>query len=137
MNRRNFIGLTAAALAAPQLAWATDDVVLDYVPGLLEERLANGETVLLDYAADWCSTCRRQERIISQLRADNPELNDHITFIRVDWDQYGSDEVSTSRRIPRRSTLVLLRGDQELGRIVAGTRPADIKALLDLGIPKV
>jgi hypothetical protein len=33
--------------------------------------------------------------------------------------------------IPRRSTLVVLKGDQELGRIVAGTRKGDIKALLD------
>jgi thioredoxin 1 len=34
-------------------------------------------------------------------------------------------------RIPRRSTLVLLKGREELGRIVAGTSKAEIKSLLD------
>jgi thioredoxin 1 len=30
--------------------------------------------------------------------------------------------------------LLVLRGDRELGRIVAGTSEADIKALLDKGL---
>lgn len=136
MNRRTFIGLTAATIALPHPLFADTAGMIDYVPGLLEQRLASGETVLVDYAADWCSTCRRQERIIGQLREQHPQFNEHITFVRVDWDLYGSDDVSTSRKIPRRSTLVLLKGDQELGRIVAGTRPDDIKALLELGVPK-
>ena len=42
--------------------------------------------------------------------------------------------VTTSRNIPRRSTLIVLRGSEELGRIVAGTRKSDIKTLMDLGL---
>ena len=57
-----------------------------------------------------------------------------MTFVRVDWDSYGDQPVSTDRKIPRRSTLLVLRGDKELGRIVAGTSEADIKALLDKGL---
>jgi thioredoxin 1 len=36
--------------------------------------------------------------------------------------------------IPRRSTLVVLKGNKELGRIVAGTAKDDIKALMDLAL---
>jgi hypothetical protein len=36
--------------------------------------------------------------------------------------------------VPRRSTLVVLKGDQEPGRIVAGTAREDIKALMDLAL---
>jgi len=104
----------------------------DYTPGLIQQKLAAGETVFVDFAADWCSTCKRQERVISELRANNPEFDQKISFVRVDWDDYGSHEVSTSRNIPRRSTLILLKGDQELGRIVAGTSADEIKALLEL-----
>lgn len=38
------------------------------------------------------------------------------------------------RSIPRRSTLIVLRGDEELGRIVAGTSEAQIKGLMDKGL---
>lgn len=93
------------------------------------------ETVLVDFAADWCSTCKRQERIICELREADPLLDENITFIRVDWDLYGSDDVvAASRNVPRRSTLLLLKGDEELGRIVAGTGTDEIKALLALGL---
>ena len=57
-----------------------------------------------------------------------------MTFVRVDWDAYGRHAVTTSRKIPRRSTLIVLRGSEELGRIVAGTRVKDIQALMELGI---
>jgi thioredoxin 1 len=114
-------------------AWANEDTI-DYSKGDIKTALANGETVFVDYSAEWCGTCKRQERVINQLRSQNPAYNKAITFIRVDWDLYRSDEVTTSRNIPRRSTLIVLKGDRELGRIVAGTREKNIMALLDLGL---
>lgn len=54
----------------------------------------------------------------------------------ADWDQWGKSEIVTEMRIPRRSTLVLLRGEEELARIVAGTAKEEIKALLDKGLEK-
>ncbi|MBF9051035.1 thioredoxin [Roseobacter sp. HKCCD9010] len=132
MNRRELLIMGAAsAVMFPNLGHAT---TLNYTPGLAQERLAAGETVLLDFAAHWCTTCRAQERVIGQLRGDNPAYEDAITFIRVDWDQYSGAEITQRLAVPRRSTLILLRGDEELGRIVAGTRTADIQALLDLAL---
>lgn len=135
MNRRDFIMCTVATLVAPRITMAADGETLDYVPGLIAEKLQAGETVLVDFAADWCSTCKRQERIISELREADPTLDEHITFIRVDWDEYGSSDVATSRNVPRRSTLLLLKGNEELGRIIAGTQPTEIQALLNRGVP--
>jgi len=57
-----------------------------------------------------------------------------VTFIDVDWDAYGDSDLAQRLNIPRRSTLVVLRGDQELGRIVAGTSRADIQALMDVAL---
>lgn len=133
MKRREFF-LSAAALSLlPGLALAAGDTK-DYAPGLIADALARGETVFVDFAADWCSTCARQERVIGSLRGQNPAYDKAMTFVRVDWDQFKSHEVTKSRNIPRRSTLIVLKGDQELGRVVAGTSEADIKALLDLGL---
>ena len=66
--------------------------------------------------------------------AGRQAYDDAMLFVRVDWDRYGKREVARSRRIPRRSTLVLLKGDQELGRLVAETREARIRELMDKGL---
>ena len=131
LTRRTLLISAAAAAATP--AFAAPGFV-DYTPGLIDSLLKDGKTVFVDYAADWCSTCARQERVIQALLAEHPAYKDAMTFVRVDWDQYKSAKVTTSRKIPRRSTLLVLKGDAELGRIVAGTSEADIKALLDTGM---
>ena len=112
----------------------TAQALIDYTPGLVTDRLAAGETVFVDFSATWCSTCRAQERVITALRAANPAYDAAMTFVRVDWDAHGTGDLSRSLAIPRHSTLVVLRGDQELGRIVAQTGEADIRALMDLGL---
>ena len=132
MIRRTFLTLALAGLPFATTAWAGDRATtLDYTPGLIAERLAAGEVLFVDYATDWCTTCKAQERQIGQLRGDNPAYNEHITFVRVDYDDYGRHEVSTSRNIPRRSTLIVLSGDEELGRIVASANGPQIKELMD------
>ncbi len=72
--------------------------------------------------------------MITALKAENPAYEAAITFINVDWDSYMDDPLTRSLAIPRRSTLVVLKGDQELGRIVAGTGRDEIAALMDLAL---
>ena len=131
MKRRDFLIATAAVtVALPVIAHAAED----YTPKLLQAELDAGKTVFLDFKASWCSTCAAQERVITALRAENPAYDQAISFINVDWDQWGDGDLVQSLNIPRRSTLVVLKGDQELGRIVAGTAEDEIKALLDLAL---
>ncbi len=93
-----------------------------------------GKVVLLDFWASWCSTCAAQERVLASLKAENPAYEQNIAFFIVDWDEHGKGELSKALKIPRRSTLVAMKGREELGRIVAGTSKADIKDLLDLAL---
>ena len=132
MKRREFLYATAAASMLPAIAHATQ--TLDYTPGLVRERLAAGETVFIDFKADWCTTCRAQERVITDLRAANPAYDQAITFVNVDWDQYGRGELAQELNIPRRSTLVVMQGEEELGRLVARTSRRDIQSLMDTAL---
>ena len=135
MLRRDFMLLTASISLLPALApLGAQAAPLDYTPGLVEERLAAGETVFLDFMASWCSTCAAQEQVLDALKAANPAYEAAVTFINVDWDQYGDDPLTLRLNIPRRSTLVVLKGEDELGRIVAGTATAEIQALMDVAI---
>ena len=135
MKRRDFI-LTATAasatLAMPGIANAF--VGQAYSKNAVKKALANGETVFLDFYTDWCTTCAAQGRTITALVRANPAYKEHITFIKVDWDLHKKSSLARSLKIPRRSTLVALKGDRELGRIVAGTSKKDIKALLDTAL---
>ncbi|WP_422049327.1 thioredoxin family protein [Shimia sp.] len=130
MHRRTFLTAAAASLLAPFAARAATD----YTPGLVKQHLAKGDIVFLDFSATWCATCATQERVVNELIDENPAYGETITFIKVDWDTYRKAELTKSLKIPRRSTLVVLKGDQELGRIVAGTSKSQIKGLLDTAL---
>jgi len=134
MDRRSLFLCAAAAAVVAALPASAAAPFVDYKPGVIEEALASGKTVFVDYAASWCSTCMAQKRVIARLVEENPAYSQAMMFVRVDWDDFGDQPVARDRNIPRRSTLLVLRGDKELGRIVAGTSEADIKALLDKGI---
>jgi thioredoxin 1 len=135
MNRRQFLVTSAALTMLPMYANAQTAPKgwIEYEPGLIQSLLNEGKTVFVDYSATWCSTCKAQERAISGIRATTDKF-ETMVFVRVDWDDYGRHAVTTSRKIPRRSTLLVLRGDDELGRIVAGTRKKDILALMEMGV---
>lgn len=130
MDRRAFLTLTAAATALPSLGFAA----AAYEPGLVQKHLDQGDTVFLDFKASWCTTCRAQEKVIAKLKSENPGYEANIVFIDVDWDRFGRSKLVKDLRIPRRSTLVALKGDQEIGRIVAQTSTRKIKALMDAAL---
>lgn len=131
MHRRTFLIMTAAT---PLIATMANAATTDYTPDLLAAELAAGKTVFIDFKASWCPTCKAQERVIGALKGDNPAYEASITFLNADWDTWGDGDLVRQLNIPRRSTLVVLKGDKELGRIVAGTAKADIQALMDIAL---
>jgi thioredoxin 1 len=134
MLKRSFLLGSLAVIASAIIPAHAAPGFIMYTPGIIENALKDGKIVFVDYSASWCSTCKAQERIIDGLLNSNPAYGKAMTFVRVDWDEYGEQPVTTDRGVPRRSTLLVLKGDLELGRIVAGTSEAEIKALLDTGL---
>ena len=132
MNRRTFLSAACAPLIMPLPVLAEERVF--YTPGLAEAAMDAGDVVFLDFWTNWCTTCAAQDRVITDLRQGNPAYDEKITFITVDWDQYANGELARRLGIPRRSTLVALNGNEEIGRIVAGTSRSDIKALMDAAL---
>jgi thioredoxin 1 len=132
MHRRDFLALSASLTLLPFASRAGE--AIRYTPGSAEAAMDDGKIVLLDFWASWCSTCAAQERVLAALKAENPEYEQKIVFFVVDWDEHGKGDLSKALKIPRRSTLVALKGREEIGRIVAGTAKADIKALLDAAL---
>ena len=54
--------------------------------------------------------------------------------MRVDWDEHGNGALSQSLRIPRRSTLVMFKDGNEIGRVVAQTSERAIEPLFKAAV---
>ena len=122
-------GLAATAVTRPAAALS----VTDYTDAGLSAIEAWGKPYLLDFYASWCVTCAAQQRVMDSLIKADPRYAP-ILIVRVDWDKYGRSDLVQRLAIPRRSTLVMMRGTTELGRLVAETREDRIAALLELGV---
>ncbi len=135
MKRRDVIALGMAAILMPSVALAKVPAPIEYQDeGEVAKLLSQGKTVFVVFYTDWCSTCRAQERVIESLRQSNPAYDKNIVFVKVNWDFYSISKIAKKYKIPRRSTLLILRGNKELGRIVAGTSKRQIRQLMNLGL---
>lgn len=132
MHRRTVIAAALAAAALPKGAFAGAGI--EGSPKDVLDALNEGKTVFVDFYASWCSTCARQERVIEALLDQDPVYLEKVAFLALDWDKYKGSELAQALNIPRRSTLVVLRGAEEYGRIVAGTSEDEIKALMDAAV---
>jgi thiol-disulfide isomerase/thioredoxin len=131
-NRRFFLVALGAAATLPPILPALA-ATAPYSAAALKAAEATGQPFILDFFADWCTTCAAQHRVLDKLRAANPAY-DGIPFMQVNWDAEEHGPLVRAMNIPRRSTLVVLRGDHELGRIVAETDPGKIEDLLKLAL---
>lgn len=134
MNRRDLLkaGLGLTALAATGRAFASYEPI-EYSEEGFQAALDSGEPLLVGFHADWCGTCRTQERTISSLM-DYNEAYAGVKVMNVDWDKYGRADFVKALRIPRRSTLVMFKGGEEVARVVAQTSPAAIEKLFKAAI---
>ncbi len=132
ITRRHLLaGLAGISVSALVAGAAGALEFIDYTGTELEGLADSGAPYLINFHASWCPTCAAQQRVLDALQGESAAYA-AIPILRVDWDDYGNGELARNLAIPRRSTLVLMQGSSELGRLVAETRKERIAALLDL-----
>ena len=89
---------------------------------LLAQAQANNQPVALHFQADWCPTCRAQEKVLQSLKSE-PGLD--LTVMVVNYDT--EKETKKRFKVRAQSTFVVLRGQQEWARLVGDTDPAAIR----------
>ena len=117
-----FRSLVAGVLMTCAMASHALDIQ-PYDPARLQALQQQGKPVALDFHADWCSTCKAQDKVLNQLKAE-PGLD--ITVLRVDYDK--EKDLRKAYKIRYQSTIVVFRGDKETGRILGDTDPDKIRA---------
>lgn len=88
---------------------------------------AAGKPILVEFHADWCPTCRAQDKIINSFR-HNPEYNG-LVILRVDFD--AEKELLQRFGVRSQSTLIVFKGKDEVARSVGESSPDGIKSLLN------
>lgn len=83
----------------------------------LETLQDEGQPVLVQVHADWCSTCEAQSEALDRL-ADHESFQ-NLTVLRLDWDS--QKQAASDMDVWRQSTLVLYAGEEEVDRTVATT----------------
>ena len=128
MNRRfTLLSLASAAFAATGVtAYAAIDLPL-FKNSDFETAQAAGKSILLHIAATWCETCQAQRVVLDKLEKDTA-FKDYV-IITIDFDT--QKDVMRNFKANSRSTLIVFKGKTEMGRMVAITKPAAIKALLE------
>ncbi len=114
----------AALLAVAALAQAA---VQPFDKAKFETALAQGKPVIVDFAADWCPTCKEQKPIVDALMQE-PKRKD-ITLFVADFDK----ETALKKRlkVTMQSTFIVLKGGKEVGRSTGQTDKAELAGLFD------
>ncbi len=118
----------AFACLGASLAAAAEKASFSQVAFEAAERA--GGPILVDVAASWCPTCRAQAPILDQLVSE-PKFKNFQVFV-VDFDS--QKDALHLFGVRQQSTLIVFKGDSEVGRSVGDTGKASIEALLAKGL---
>lgn len=91
------------------------------------EAQAAGKTVLIDVAASWCPTCKKQEPIIRAIEKERPNL----VVYEVDFDT--AKDLLQRLQVRAQSTIIVYKGPKEVVRSTAETDPDRVRAMIAKG----
>lgn len=118
-------GLLLTSLLVPGLAAHAGDWK-PYSDLAFKEAQSNGKSIALDFHASWCPTCKKQKAVLEDLSKEK-EFDSMVGLV-VDYDN--SEELKKKLNVKKQSTLIVFKGDKEMGRALGITDKEEIKSLL-------
>jgi thioredoxin 1 len=89
-----------------------------------------GKPILIEVSATWCPVCRVQKTILAPLLAQ-PRFSE-ILVMEIDFDRDKDALRLVNARI--QSTLIIYRGEDEMGRSLGDTNPQSLESLLTMAL---
>lgn len=84
-----------------------------------------GRPVAVLFHADWCGTCKQQDKAFSQLKTEGGL---DMVLLVADYDR--EKDLRRNLNVRSQSTLVVFRGSSEKARVGGETDPAKLRAAL-------
>jgi thioredoxin 1 len=122
ISRRSMMLSALATILAPLPALARSS----FSDAVFKSAAASGKPVLIEFHADWCPTCRAQEKVVNKLVGQTDFKN--VVVLRVLFDK--EKDVLKRFRVRQQSTLILFRDGKEVARAVGETSAEGIADLL-------
>jgi len=115
--------VSALLISAATLAHALE--VKPFSAAALAEAEKANQPVALQFHADWCPTCRTQDKVIQGLMTEKGLA---LTILKVNYDT--ERDLKRRFRVNTQSTLIVLRGQKETARSVNDTTVDGIRGSL-------
>lgn len=132
MIRRQVLSLGAAALILPSIARASYQST-EYEWGMRAALRESGQTVIYNFRTNWSLTCQIKQELLADLKAETPAYRT-LNFVDVDFDTYGPSQWVERLNVRRRSTLVAMKGPDEIARIENEPYKDSLQRLLDAAL---
>lgn len=121
--------LAAATLLALAASLAQALTLAPYSEQALAAAQQAGQPVAVHFHADWCPTCKQQEKAFARLQSE-PDLP--ITVLVADYDK--EKALRRALKVRMQSTMVVFKGQEEKARLAGDTDPDKIRAALKAGL---
>ena len=120
-----FLKLFAAGVLLASAALSHALEVKPYSAAALAAAQAADKPVALHFHADWCPTCRAQDKVLQSLKKE-PGLD--LTLLVANYDT--EKDLKRRFKVNAQSTLIVLHGQKERARLVGDTTTAGIRDAL-------
>ena len=120
------ISLLAGLVLSATANFATALDIQPYSAEALAARQKAGESVALHFHADWCPTCRAQEKVFKGWKGDAAVPG---TLLIINYDQ--ERDLKRQLGVRTQSTVIAYKGARESGRLAGDTDPKALRAVLD------
>jgi len=124
MYMKTFLAIVTMALMMVTAPARADE--RPFSTATLDQLLADGQPVAVDFHADWCPTCRAQAPIVRHLLS-TPEFK-NLTVLIANYDTELA--LRKSLNVAKQSTLVVFRHGKEVARSTGDTSREGLAALL-------
>lgn len=117
-----FMGVALLALAPA--AYALD--IQPYSADRLAQLQSAGKPVAVHFHAEWCGTCKTQEKALQTIKAEGSVPQ--VTLLVADYDK--EKDLRRKMKVAAQSTLVVFKGSNEVARLGGETATDKLKAAL-------
>jgi thioredoxin 1 len=121
ISRRSIILSALATMLVPLPAFARSA----FSDAAFKSAAESGRPVLIEFHADWCPTCRAQEKVVNALVGSTYS---NVLVLRVLFDS--QKDLLRRFGVRQQSTLILYKNGKEAGRAVGVTSSSGIASLL-------
>lgn len=123
-----FSGLVLSAILSLSLFAQADFKA--FSQGDYDAALKAGQTVVVDFHASWCPTCRKQEPLLNEIV--NMKGYEKVIALKADFDK--EKDLKKALNVSKQSTIVVFKNGKEVARKTGVTDKEELKKLIDMGL---